>query len=143
MNSIELKIKKLHSEAVIPQYAKPGDAGLDLVAISEEWNEDNTMVTYGTGLAIEIPEGHVGLIFPRSSISKTTLNLSNSVGVIDSGYRGPIMFKFRYLENGDVYEVGDRIGQLVIMEIPKVNILEVQELSSTERGEGGFGSTGK
>ena len=98
MNSIELKIKKLHSEAVIPQYAKPGDAGLDLVAISEEWNEDNTMVTYGTGLAIEIPEGHVGLIFPRSSISKTTLNLSNSVGVIDSGYRGPIMFKFRYLE---------------------------------------------
>lgn len=143
MNSIELKIKKLHSEAVIPQYAKPGDAGLDLVAISEEWNEDNTMVTYGTGLAIEIPEGHVGLIFPRSSISKTTLNLSNSVGVIDSGYRGPIMFKFRYLENGDVYEVGDRIGQLVIMEIPKVNIIEVQELSSTERGEGGFGSTGK
>jgi dUTP pyrophosphatase len=143
MNSIELKIKKLHSEAIIPQYAKPGDAGLDLVAISEEWNEDNTMVTYGTGLAIEIPEGHVGLIFPRSSISKTTLNLSNSVGVIDSGYRGPIMFKFRYLENGDVYEVGDRIGQLVIMEIPKVNIIEVQELSSTERGEGGFGSTGK
>lgn len=143
MNSIELKIKKLHSEAVIPQYAKPGDAGLDLVAISEEWNEDNTMVTYGTGLAIEIPEGHVGLIFPRSSISKTTLNLSNSVGVIDSGYRGPIMFKFRYLENGDVYEVGDRIGQLVIMEIPKVSIIEVQELSSTERGEGGFGSTGK
>jgi dUTP pyrophosphatase len=143
MNSIELKIKKLHSEAVIPQYAKPGDAGLDLVAISEEWNEDNTMVTYGTGLAIEIPEGHVGLIFPRSSISKTTLNLSNSVGVIDSGYRGPIMFKFRYLENGDVYEVGDRIGQLVIMEIPKVNIVEIQELSSTERGEGGFGSTGK
>jgi dUTP pyrophosphatase len=143
MNSIELKIKKLHSEAVIPQYAKPGDAGLDLVAISEEWNDDNTMVTYGTGLAIEIPEGHVGLIFPRSSISKTTLNLSNSVGVIDSGYRGPIMFKFRYLENGDVYEVGDRIGQLVIMEIPKVNIVEIQELSSTERGEGGFGSTGK
>ena len=143
MNSIELKIKKLHSEAVIPQYAKQGDAGLDLVAISEEWNEDNTMVTYGTGLAIEIPEGHVGLIFPRSSISKTTLNLSNSVGVIESGYRGPIMFKFRYLENGDVYVVGDRIGQLVIMEIPKVNIIEVQELSSTERGEGGFGSTGK
>jgi dUTP pyrophosphatase len=143
MKSIELKIKKLQDEAVIPQYAKPGDAGLDLVAISEDWNKDNTMVTYGTGLAFEIPEGHVGLIFPRSSISKTTLNLSNSVGVIDSGYRGEIMFKFRYLENGDVYEVGDRIGQLVIIELPKVNIIEVQELSSTERGEGGFGSTGK
>lgn len=143
MDSIELKIKKLHSEAVIPQYAKPGDAGLDLVAISEEWNEDNTMVTYGTGLAIEIPEGYVGLIFPRSSVSKTTLNLSNSVGVIDSGYRGPIMFKFRYLEEGNVYDIGDRIGQLVIMKIPTVNIVEVEELSSSERGEGGFGSTGK
>lgn len=143
MDSIELKIKKLHSEAVIPQYAKPGDAGLDLVAISEEWNEDNTMVTYGTGLAIEIPEGYVGLIFPRSSVSKTTLNLSNSVGVIDSGYRGPIMFKFRYLQEGNVYDIGDRIGQLVIMKIPTVNIVEVEELSSSERGEGGFGSTGK
>lgn len=143
MDSIELKIKKLHSEAVIPQYAKPGDAGLDLVAISEEWNKNNTMVTYGTGLAIEIPEGYVGLIFPRSSVSKTTLNLSNSVGVIDSGYRGPIMFKFRYLEEGNVYDIGDRIGQLVIMKIPTVNIVEVEELSSSERGEGGFGSTGK
>jgi dUTP pyrophosphatase len=143
MNSVELKIKKLHSEAVIPQYAKAGDAGLDLVAISEEWNKDNSMVTYGTGLAIEIPEGHVGLLFPRSSVSKTTLNLTNSVGVIDSGYRGEIMFKFRYLEEGMVYEVGDRVGQLVIMEIPTVNIVEAEELSSSERGEGGFGSTGK
>jgi dUTP pyrophosphatase len=101
------------------------------------------MVTYDTGLSIEIPEGYVGLLFPRSSVSKTTLNLANSVGVIDSGYRGPLMLKFRYLEEGDVYEVGDRVAQLVIMKLPFVEIIEVSELSSSERGEGGFGSTGK
>jgi dUTP pyrophosphatase len=143
MSNIELKIKKLHPDAVIPSYAKPGDAGLDLVAVSATWNNLDTMVTYDTGLSFEIPEGHVGLLFPRSSVSKTTLSLSNCVGVIDSGYRGPVMLKFRYLEEGDVYEEGDRVGQLVIMEIPKVSIIEVTELSSTERGEGGFGSTGK
>ena len=69
MSKIELKIKKVHPDAVIPSYAKPGDAGMDLVAVHEFWNEDNTMVTYDTGLSIEIPEGHVGLLFPRSSVS--------------------------------------------------------------------------
>lgn len=82
---MKVKIKKLHPDAVIPVYAKAGDAGLDLTAISESWNEDDSMVTYDTGLAVEIPEGHVGLLFPRSSVSKTRLNLANSVGVIDSG----------------------------------------------------------
>ena len=143
MSKIELKIKKVHPDAVIPSYAKPGDAGMDLVAVHEFWNEDNTMVTYDTGLSIEIPEGHVGLLFPRSSVSKTTLNLANSVGVIDSGYRGPIMFKYRYLEEGDVYDIGDRVGQLLVIPYPEVSIVEVSELSSSERGEGGFGSTGK
>jgi dUTP pyrophosphatase len=81
---MQVKVKKMHAEAVIPSYAKSGDAGLDLTAVSEEWNEDNSMVTYGTGLSIEIPEGYVGLLFPRSSVCKTSLNLSNSVGVIDS-----------------------------------------------------------
>lgn len=143
MSKLELKIKKLHPDAVIPCYAKAGDAGMDLVAVSEEWNKNNTMVTYDTGLSVEIPEGYVGLLFPRSSVSKTTLNLANSVGVIDSGYRGSLMLKFRYLEEGDVYEVGDRVAQLVIMKLPLVEIIEVNELSSSERGEGGFGSTGK
>jgi dUTP pyrophosphatase len=104
---MEVKVKKMHAEAVIPSYSKPGDAGLDLTAVSEEWNEGNTMVTYGTGLSIEIPEGYVGLLFPRSSVCKTSLNLSNSVGVIDSGYRGEIMLKYRYPEQGLVYDVGD------------------------------------
>lgn len=140
---MNVKIKKLSPDAVIPVYAKPGDAGLDLVAIREEWNDENTMVTYDTGLAIEIPEGHVGLLFPRSSVSKTELTLANSVGVIDSGYRGPIMFKFRYLDEGMVYDVGDKIGQILIVPYPQITFEEVDELSSTDRGEGGFGSTGK
>ena len=142
-SNINVKIKKLHPDAVIPQYAKEGDAGMDLVAVSETWNENNTMVTYDTGLAMEIPNGFVGLLFPRSSVSKTTLSLANCVGVIDSGYRGPVMLKFRYLEEGDVYDIGDRVGQLVIVELPFVQVTEVDELSSTERGSGGFGSTGK
>ena len=139
---MKIKIKKLHPDAIIPKYAKLGDAGMDLTALTEKWNDTNTMVTYDTGLSIEIPEGFVGLLFPRSSISKTILSLSNSVGVIDSGYRGPIMFKFRYPEEGMVYDVGDRIGQIIIMPYPTIEFEEVEELSSTERGEGGFGSTG-
>jgi dUTP pyrophosphatase len=140
---MKVKIKKIHENAVIPSYSKPGDAGMDLVAISEEWNENDNMVTYDTGLAIEIPKGFVGLLFPRSSVSKTTLSLANCVGIIDSGYRGSIMFKFRYLEEGMVYEIGDRIGQLLILPYPEVQFKVVKELSSTDRGEGGFGSTGK
>lgn len=139
---MQVKVKKLHPEAIIPKYAKPGDAGLDLTAVSEEWNENNSMVTYGTGLAIEIPEGYVGLLFPRSSVCKTVLNLSNSVGVIDSGYRGEIMLKFRYPEEGLVYDLGDRVGQLIILPYPQIELVEAEELSSTERGAGGYGSTG-
>jgi dUTP pyrophosphatase len=140
---MQVKVKKLHPEAIIPKYAKQGDAGLDLTAVSEEWNENNSMVTYGTGLSIEIPEGYVGLLFPRSSVCKTSLNLSNSVGVIDSGYRGEIMLKYRYPEEGSVYDLGDRVGQLIIMPYPQIKLVEAEELSSTERGEGGYGSSGK
>ena len=140
---MNVKIKKLHPDAVIPKYSKAGDAGLDLTAISEEWNEDNSIVTYDTGLAIEIPKGHVGLLFPRSSIYKTSLDLVNAVGIIDSGYRGSIMFKFRYVEEGMVYDVGDRVGQLIILPYPEIEFEEVEELSDSERGEGGYGSTGK
>ena len=140
---MKVKIKKLHPDAVIPTYAKAGDAGMDLTAISESWNEDNSMVTYDTGLAIEIPKGHVGLLFPRSSIYKTSLDLTNAVGVLDSGYRGSIMFKFRYVEEGMVYDVGDRVGQLIILPYPEIEFEEVDELSETDRGEGGYGSTGK
>lgn len=141
---MEVKIKKLTSEAVIPSYAKPGDAGMDLVATSKSVDASGNTV-YGTGIAIEIPEGHVGLIFPRSSNSKTDLYLTNHVGVIDSGYRGEIMFKFRAVKPvfPKEYAVGDKVGQIIIVPYPAVQFVEVDELSSTERGEGGFGSTGK
>ena len=89
---MKIKIKKLHNDAVIPQYAKPGDAGMDLTAV--DVSADLGYLTYKTGIAIQIPEGHVGLLFPRSSIYKTGQTLSNCVGVIDSGYRGEIMMKF-------------------------------------------------
>ena len=142
MKTLKVKIKKLSKDSVLPTYSKYGDAGLDLTAISEKWNEDNSIVTYDTGLAIEIPKGHVGLLFPRSSIYKTSLDLTNAVGVIDSGYRGSIMLKFRYVEEGMVYDVGDRVGQLIIIPYPQIEFEESEELSETERGIGGYGSTG-
>ena len=91
---------------------------------------------------MEIPEGHVGLLYPRSSISKTSCSLRNAVGVIDSGYRGEIMLKFSCSTNLNIYNVGDRVAQLIIMPYPQVQFEEVEELSDTDRGEGGFGSTG-
>jgi dUTP pyrophosphatase len=141
---MKVKVKKLHPDAVIPKYAKAGDAGLDLTAVSKEWDEAKEKIVFGTGLAVEIPEGYVGLIFPRSSICKTNIALSNSVGVIDSGYRGEIKFFFspgpRPKAN---YEVGDRVGQLVIMPYPTIELVESETLSASERGDGGFGSSGK
>ena len=142
---MQVRVKKLHEDAVIPAYGKPGDAGLDLTATSIEKDSYGNVV-YGTGLAIEIPEGYVGLIFPRSSNSKTDLYLTNHVGVVDSGYRGEIMFKFRAnpsLINAVIYQVGDRVGQLIIIPYPQIELVEANELSDSERGEGGFGSTGK
>ena len=166
---MEVKIKKLCDSAVIPSYAKPGDAGMDLVATSRIFDKYGN-VEYGTGLAIEIPEGYVGLIFARSSVCKKDLALSNCVGIIDSGYRGEIKFKFKptlaYMKDSyetghdsdhfdfvgvigevsetthHIYEVGDRVGQIIIMPYPKISFKEVDELSATDRGEGGFGHTG-
>lgn len=142
---MKVKIKKLDPAAVVPKYAKVGDAGLDLVAISRIHLPSKGCYDYGTGLAIEIPEGYVGLIFPRSSIRNYNQLLTNHVGVIDSGYRGEIRFSFKNIEPGidDKYEVGNKVGQLIIIPYPKIELEEVEELSSTERGTGGFGSSGK
>lgn len=137
---MNVKIKKLHDLVEIPTYAKPGDAGLDLTAIDISTDENGNAVCH-TGLAVEIPEGYVGLIFPRSSISKYDMHLRNSVGVIDSGYRGEIMVKFGFLPNGKLYSMGDKVAQLIILPYPQITFEEVDELSETERGEGGFGST--
>ena len=143
---MEVKIKKLHKDAVIPKYAKPGDAGLDLTAVSMNIDEYGN-ICYGTGLAFEIPEGYVGLVFPRSSNHKKGVILTNCVGVIDSGYRGEVSFKFKEIALGNfskvTYKVGDRIGQIIIMPYPQIEFVEVDELSETERGTTGYGSSGR
>ncbi len=137
---MKVKIKKLHVDAVIPAYAKDGDAGMDLTAVDVE--ADGGTITYKTGIAVEIPRWHVGLLFPRSSVYKTGQRLTNCVGVIDSGYRGEIMMKFTLSPWQREYNIGDRVGQLIIMPYPKVDFTEVDELTPTERNTGGYGSTG-
>ena len=142
INNIKIKVKKVRKGAAIPTYAKNGDAAMDLYAAEatkDKWGNH----VYLTGIAIEIPPGFVGLLFPRSSVSKTCLSLANSVGVVDSGYRGEIMLKYRRTgEANPLYSCGDRVGQIMIMPYPQVEFIEAEELSNTERGEGGFGSTG-
>lgn len=140
---MKVKIKKLIEEAVIPSYSRNGDAGLDLTATS--FALENDCYVYGTGIAIEIPEGYVGLIYPRSSLSKHDLMLSNHVGVIDSNYRGELILKFKKTKEGrfnKLYLVGDRIGQLIIVSYPKIELCLVNELTSSNRNNDGFGSSG-
>lgn len=144
---VRVNIKKMHQDAVTPSYAKDGDAGMDLVATSII-SETTTDVTYGLGIALEIPYGFVGLIFPRSSIRKYDLSLTNCVGVIDSGYRGELQATFKknnWLKGNESekYQVGDRVAQIIILPYPQILFVESEELSETERGSGGFGSTGK
>ena len=139
---MKIKVKRLDAGAKIPEYARHGDAGMDLYATTQSFDDHGNYV-YGTGLALEIPRGYVGLLFPRSSISRTAHSLRNAVGVIDSGYRGEIILKFDInIQNSPVYQVGDRIAQIIIMPYPEVEFEETNELSKTQRGKGGFGSTG-
>ena len=141
---LEVKFKRLSPEAEIPSYANNGDAGLDLKAVSMKWSDEYNCYIYGTGLAVEIPEGYVGFIYPRSSIRKYKLALTNCVGVIDSGYRGEIMVTFRPQTSGTkkIYFEGDKVCQLIIMPYPVIRPVEVTELSESERGENGHGSSG-
>lgn len=136
-----MKITKLVPEAVLPSKRK-GDAGYDLVAVSKNVTESYT--EYGTGIAASIPDGYVGLLFPRSSVSKMDMLLANSVGVIDSSYRGEIKARFkRTKEDGNFFSVGDKMCQLVIVPIFEPELELVDTLDETDRGAGGFGSTGK
>lgn len=140
---LQVNFKKTHPSSISPCYAKQGDAGMDLTA-TEIISNEPFQIVYGTGIAVEIPEGYVGLVFPRSSIRKYDLSLTNCVGVIDSGYRGEIQATFRK-EKGvasKVYDIGDRICQIMILPHPSVTFMEVNELSDSERGTGGHGSTG-
>lgn len=163
---MEVKIKRIHPDAVIPKYSKPGDAGMDLVATGIQTKND--IITYHTGLQVEIPEGYVGLIVPRSSIYKQDLMLTNHIGIIDSGYRGEILCKFRLTtlcmehisnnrflirdyeidhetgayKNIHTYKIGDRVAQLIIIPYPLIEFKEVDVLKESNRGTGGFGHTG-
>jgi len=143
---MEIKFKKLDQRAVAPARAHTSDAGFDLVVtdITTEINECGQLIlVYHTGLAIEIPEGYFGLFVPRSSIYKKSLTLTNSPGIIDSGYRGEIMGKFRSTTDvvPAVYKPGERFAQLLILPCPEVTFTEAFELSDSDRGEGGYGST--
>lgn len=169
---VEVKFKKLTSDAVIPSKAHPGDVGFDMTATKMEQTED--YIEYSTGIALDLPKGYCALLFPRSSNSKKDLLMCNSVGLVDEGYKGELKFRFKRVlmpvmqdvmiapPTGDIltdarntrkmpglacredhlYKVGERIGQLVIMPYPEINLVEVEELSESERGDGGFGSTG-
>lgn len=173
---MKIKIKKLNDKAVIPTYAHATDAGLDLTATSIKRDFAKDVFIYGTGLAIEIPKGYVGLLFPRSSNRNTEAYMTNHVGVIDSGYRGEVMVCYKnrtatvirdnladiitdfyetqsynvenMLDDGRrvtkaPYEVGDRIAQLIIIPYPHIEFEEVDELSDSDRGANGHGSTGR
>ena len=143
MNNLVVSIKLTHPDAIMPSYAKPGDAGMDLTAVSVRYDVNEELYVYDTGVSMAIPDGYVGLVFPRSSISKTGLSLANSVGVIDSAFRGSILLKFRSKNLvSPSYKIGERIGQIMIIPRPFVTYQSVQELPSSERGTGGFGSTG-
>lgn len=168
---MEVKIKKVHPKAVIPTYATEYSAGMDLTAVSVEIDKYGNKV-YHTGLAFEIPRGYAGFIFPRSSNAKKNLWLTNSVGIIDADYRGEVTLKYKTslralntfktwlkvyfgkikdddsvdvlnIWDNEDYQVGERVGQLVIMPFPQIEFKEVDKLSETARNTGGYGSTGK
>lgn len=145
---IDVKIRKVHPNAVIPTYAHPGDAGMDVTAVAINVTDD--YIEYDTGLQFQLPSGYVMLIFPRSSNSKKDLLLANSVGVLDSGYTGNLKLRFKHISsyshptsNEQLYDIGDRVGQIMIIPYPEINFIETEDFEDTERGSGGFGSSGK
>lgn len=140
---VDVKIRKVHPDAVLPKRAHPTDAGMDVTAISMEMTED--YIEYDTGLQFQLPAGYVMLIFPRSSNSKKDLLMCNSVGVLDAGYTGNLKFRFKLTTEGyteKIYNPGDKIGQIIILPYPEINFVETEEFDETDRGSGGFGSTG-
>lgn len=151
---MKIRYKKLNESAVEPYKKYKVDAGFDLTATWIKIYDD--YIEYGTDIAFEIPEGYVGLLFPRSSVRDQDLMLKNSVGVIDASYRGEISFCFygtdivrhklglyNHTDYGDkIYNVGERCGQIVIIKIPDIEMIESDELSDTDRGTEGYGKSG-
>ena len=144
---MELKVKKMRDNSILPTRGDSKAAGIDLYACIDKPVTilPNATVMIPSGIACEFPEGYFGLMLPRSSVGvKRKLTLANTAGVIDESFRGEIMMAFK--NNGDVYqtiEPGERLAQLILLPYFTYNIVETDSLSTTERGEGGFGSTGK
>lgn len=138
---MKIKYQLLDKEAKAPYRASEMASGYDLHSVNYSFDEHT--VTYHTRVAMEIPEGYTGLLFPRSSVYKTGMHLANSVGVIDSDYRGEIMFKYYVNDWKTIYEKGERVGQIVIVPTPDIEFELTDALSNTNRNDGGFGSTGK
>lgn len=138
-----IKIQLLHPDAKLPARAHPTDACYDVVAVSTRSTDQYR--EYGLGFATEIPPGWQGLIFPRSSISTYDLALANSVGVVDAGYRGEWVVRFRYTDAGPrhVYGIGSKVAQIQFQRVPEVRFELVGSLAPSPRDTGGFGSTGR
>jgi len=151
-----VKFKKLYPDSVIPTKAHESDAGMDMYVHSLRIDLIHGLIHYGLGVASEIPKCHVGLCFPRSSIYKLELSLSNSVGVIDAGYRGEIGAKFRLgffgwikafaykylrIDTESIYRVGERCCQMIILPYPQVKVIEAEELFDSDRGTSGYGGS--
>jgi dUTP pyrophosphatase len=140
---MELKIKKLHPHASLPSYAHAGDAGFDLFSIESVVIPASMRVLVRAGIAMEIPTGYVGLVWDKSGLSNNH-GLKTLGGVIDAGYRGEIKVGLVNVSNEDyTITAGDKIAQMLIQKVEHAEIKEVTELSDTERGHDGFGSTGK
>lgn len=140
---LKLKIKKLHPDAIIPKFAKRHDAGMDLFALNEHIINPGEIVLINTGIAMEIPEGYVGLVWDKSGFSTKT-KMKTLGGVIDSGYRGDVTVCLINLCNEAHHiEKGMKVAQILIQKAEQPEIELVKELSESERGNGGFGSTGR
>jgi dUTP pyrophosphatase len=143
---VELRVARLTEDARLPARAHPGDAGLDLHAAESARIEPGQRVSVGTGIALEIPEGHAGLVLPRSGLAaRHGIALVNAPGLIDSGYRGEIRVLLLNTDREDAFEIepGDRIAQLVLAPVADPDPVEVAELAESARGGGGFGSSGR
>lgn len=146
MRAVELRVAKLRREAVLPSRAHEGDAGLDLRACEAAHLGPGERWSVGTGLAVEIPEGHAGLVLPRSGLAvEHGIGLANSPGLIDSGYRGEVRVLLLNNDPAEVFRIepGDRIAQLTVVPVVPVVPVEAVELGESARGDGGFGSSGR
>jgi dUTP pyrophosphatase len=142
---MRIEFRRLDPSVPLPRRAREGDAGLDLAANLEAKVGPGERAMIPTGLAVAIPEGHAGLVLPRSGLaSKRGLTLANAPGLIDSGYRGEITIAVVNLDRFETVEIarGDRIAQLLVVPFAQVETVDVDDLPSSERGEGGFGSSG-